>query len=295
LLRDTLKPLGLRCEEKGLELILERCTERTGAGSMVTRADLRQILTNLYWATPSNLPSSGSVILQGDGQKCWIDDGTTRSAFRGLRYRVSGFPKTSRTPFSRPFSQADSSVSRRFGGTGLGLTICVNLVKFDGLAGPLGRERRRAQGSRFNFTMVMPACRRVCPGRSCAASSVLQGCRALVVDDVAATHSAFWRPSLMRRGALVTSVESGEAALAALQAGAQRGEPYRLLLLDSAMPGLSGFDVAAALQRGETPPIGTVMMISAAGLRGDAQRCRELGVVAAYLIKPLLEDELRRG
>jgi two-component system sensor histidine kinase/response regulator len=82
--------------------------------------------------------------------------------------------------------------------------------------------------------------------------------------------------------------------LLALRAGAERGEPYRLMLLDSAMPGLSGFDVASALQRGDAPPIGTVMMISAAGLRGDAQRCRELGV-AAYLIKPLLEDELREA
>jgi PAS domain S-box-containing protein len=283
LLRDTLKPLGLRCEEKGLELILD-VAPNVPSWLNGDPSRLRQILTNLL-GNAIKFTERGSVILKVTSE---VLDATHNTLHFAVCDTGIGIPQDKQDTIFEPFSQADSSVSRRFGGTGLGLTICVNLVKM--MAGNLWVESEEGQGSRFNFTMVAG----VAEAQAGLAQPVsLQGCRALVVDDVAATRSAL-AASLTHWGALVTSVESGEAALAALQAGAQRGEPYRLLLLDSAMPGLSGFDVAAVLQRGETPPIGTVMMISAAGLRGDAQRCRELGV-AAYLIKPLLEDELREA
>ncbi len=283
LLRDTLKPLGLRCEEKRLELILDVAPD-VPAWVNGDPSRLRQILTNLL-GNAIKFTECGSVILK---VSCVALDATRNT----LKFEVCdtgiGIPQDKQQAIFEPFSQADSSVSRRFGGTGLGLTICVNLVRM--MDGDIWVESEEGQGSRFNFTIVAG----IAEAQTGHAQPIsLQACRILVVDDVAATRKAL-EVSLSHWGALVTGVDNGEAALLALRAGAERGEPYRLMLLDSAMPGLSGFDVAAALQRGEAPPIGTVMMISAAGLRGDAQRCRDLGV-AAYLIKPLLEDELREA
>ena len=283
LLRDTLKPLGLRCEEKGLELILEVAPDVP----LWVNGDpsrLRQILTNLL-GNAIKFTERGSVILKVMAEAL---DATHNTLHFVVCDTGIGIPQDKQNSIFEPFSQADSSVSRRFGGTGLGLTICVNLVRM--MDGEIWVESEEGQGSRFNFTMRAGLAQEQA-GQ--AAPISLQGSRILVVDDVAASRKAL-EVSLAHWGALVTSVGNGQAALDALRVGAECGEPYHLLLLDSAMPGLSGFDVAAALQQGDAPPIGTVMMISAAGLRGDAQRCRELGV-AAYLIKPLLEDELREA
>lgn len=136
--------------------------------------------------------------------------------------------------------------------------------------GAIWVESEEGAGSRFHFTIAAA----LAPGQSGHQEPVsLAGCRVLLADDVAATRKAL-ASAMERRGALVTTVASGRQAIAALREAGERGEPYRLLLLDSVMPEVSGFEVAEALHRGEVPAVGTVMMISAAGLRGDAQRCQ---------------------
>ena len=283
LLRDTLKPLGLRCEEKNLELILDMAPNvPEWVNGDPTR--LRQILTNLL-GNAIKFTERGSVILKVAVEA--FDAGHHTLQFVVCDTGI-GIPPEKQNAIFEAFSQADSSVSRRFGGTGLGLTICVNLVKM--MNGEIWVESEEGQGSQFHFTLVAG----VAQGqRAAVVPTSLQGRRVLVADDVAATRAAL-TASLIHWGAQVDAVASGEAALKALQLASEKNEPYRLLLLDAAMPGLNGFDVAEALQRGDTPPTSTVMMISAAGMRGDAQRCRTLGI-AAYLIKPLLEDELREA
>ena len=280
LLRDTLKPLGLRCEEKGLELILDVAP---GVPEWVNGdpSRLRQILINLL-GNAIKFTERGNVVLQ-----VAVDEIDAVRVV--LHFTVSdtgiGIAPDKQSSIFEAFSQADSSVSRRFGGSGLGLSICGKLV--DLMDGAIWVESEEGAGSRFHFTIAAA----LAPGQSGRQEPVsLAGCRVLLADDVAATRKAL-ASAMERRGALVTTVASGRQAIAALREAGERGEPYRLLLLDSVMPEVSGFEVAEALHRGEVPAVGTVMMISAAGLRGDAQRCRELGV-GAYLIKPLVEDEL---
>jgi PAS domain S-box-containing protein len=280
LLRDTLKPLGLRSDEKGLELIVSMAA---GVPEWINGdpSRLRQILINLL-GNAIKFTEQGNVMLQVAVEA--ID-----AARVVLHFTVSdtgiGIMQDKQSSIFEAFSQADSSVSRRFGGTGLGLTICGKLVSL--MDGRIWVESEEGLGSHFHFT-VNAGLAAGLPSRPEPLS--LAGCRVLLADDVAATRSIL-AAILMRRGALVTTVASGREALVALRAAGEKGEPYRLLLLDSAMPEVSGFDVAEALHRGDVPAVGTVMMISAAGLRGDAQRCRELGV-GAYLTKPLVEDEL---
>ena len=282
-LRDTLKPLALRCEEKGLELVLAIEPE-VPAWVNGDPSRLRQILINLL-GNAIKFTEQGHVGLQVAVEASEADRVM-------LHFTVSdtgiGIAPDKLQSIFEAFSQADSSVSRRFGGTGLGLTICGKLVAL--MEGQLWVDSELGQGSRFHITIVVGVAAEQAPH---PAPISLNGCKVLIADDVAANRRML-EAALSRWGAAVTTVDSGQAALEALRAAGARGESFRLLLLDSAMPGGSGFEVAEALHRGEVAPTGTVMMISAAGLRGDAQRCRELGV-GAYLTKPLLEDELREA
>jgi PAS domain S-box-containing protein len=279
-LRDTLKPLAMRCEEKGLELVLNIDPD-VPAWVNGDPSRLRQILINLL-GNAIKFTEHGHVDLQVSVESLEA----TRSV---LHFTVSdsgiGISPDKLQSIFDAFSQADSSVSRRFGGTGLGLTICGKLAALMG--GRIWVNSELGRGSRFHVTIVVGMAAEQAP---LSPPISLHGCRVLVADDVAANRNMLVT-ALSRRGAAVTAVDGGEAALDALRSAAADGHSYRLLLLDSAMPGLSGFEVAEMLYRGEVPATGTVMMISAAGLRGDAQRCRELGV-GAYLTKPLLEEEL---
>ena len=283
LLRDTLKPLGLRCEEKGLELILEVAPE-VPEWVNGDPSRLRQILINLL-GNAIKFTERGHVALH-------VAVDAQDAAQTLLHFTVAdtgiGIPPDKQQSIFEAFSQADSSVSRRFGGTGLGLTICGKLVAL--MDGNLWVDSEPGLGSNFHVTIVVGAAQQQAAHFE---PMSLHGCRVLVADDLPANRQML-AAALTHWGAVVTTVSNGQAALDALRVATERDEPYRLLLLDSVMPEVGGFEVAAALQHGEVSATSTMMMISAVGLRGDAQRCRELGI-AAYLIKPLMEDELREA
>ena len=111
------------------------------------------------------------------------------------------------------------------------------------------------------------------------------GLSVLVVDDNA-TNRRILKEILLRWGMRATLADGGEEALFALRSARESGEPVDLVLLDFQMPGMDGFEVAAAIKQKPELAATTIMMLSSVGHRGDAARCRELGV-AAYLTKPI--------
>ena len=112
----------------------------------------------------------------------------------------------------------------------------------------------------------------------------------LVVDDNA-TNRLILDELLAGWGMRPTAVDGGPAALAAMRQAGDAGEPFPLVLLDAMMPEMDGFAVAERIQRDPELAGTAVMMLSSADLRGDAERCRALGI-AAYLRKPVKESEL---
>jgi PAS domain S-box-containing protein len=283
LLRETLKPLAFRAEEKHIELVVA-CDPLVPDWLVGDPTRLRQVLINLL-GNAIKFTDRGTVVVR-------VGLLSLTEERLELQFTISdsgiGIPADKQGAIFEAFSQADSSVSRRYGGTGLGLTICSKLVALMG--GRIWVDSVEGVGSHFHFTLNLglahgqPLVRR---------HAALPGCRVLVADDVAASRDML-AGVLREWGAEVTAVASGQQALAALAAAQVANEPYRLLLLDAAMPEMDGFDVAAALHADASPPTATIMMVSAAGLRGDAQRCRELGV-GAYLTKPLVPDELHEA
>jgi CheY-like chemotaxis protein len=118
----------------------------------------------------------------------------------------------------------------------------------------------------------------------------MEGLQVLVVDDNP-TNRRIFADRIARVGASPTAADGASAAMMALQHAADAGRPFRVILLDSQMPGVEGFDLAEQIKRDPKFADPTIIMLTSASQRADATRCRELGI-AAYLIKPVGHAEL---
>jgi CheY-like chemotaxis protein len=185
------------------------------------------------------------------------------------------------------FSQADSSTARKFGGTGLGLTISMRLVRMMG--GRMWVESELGKGTRFHFTVpVETASADV--GKEPPARVELAGFPVLVVDDNL-TNRRILGEMLRHWGMRPDLAPSGAEAITMLQEAARGGAGFGLLLVDAHMPDMDGFTLVQRIRQQLDASKMTIMMITSVGQRGDAARCRELGI-AAYLIKPIVQSQL---
>jgi CheY-like chemotaxis protein len=196
-------------------------------------------------------------------------------------------PDKLRTVFE-PFTQADGSTTRKYGGTGLGLTICTRLVAL--MDGRVWAESEPGRGSTFSFEVGLEP--DLGPAEPAVSPAALTGVPVLVVDDNA-TNRRVLAGLVQRWGGRPVCAADGPKGLTELTAAADRGEPFSLVLLDATMPGMDGFAVAERICR--DPQLGTaaVLMLTSADRPGDAARCRALGV-AAFLVKPVHPAELNR-
>jgi len=248
---------------------------------------LRQILVNLV-GNAIKFTKQGEVIVQVAAEQCTENDAQ-------LHFTVTdtgiGIPAEKQAAIFEAFTQADGSMSRTYGGTGLGLTISTRLVAL--MKGRIWVESEPGKGSRFHFTahfeVQKPNARIVEPRDK----GVLRDMRVLIVDDNATNRKILSR-ILLGWGAQPTSAESGAQAIEFMREFQRLGKSFPLILLDAQMPEMDGFALAESIKRKPEWGAATIMMLSSAGQRGDAKRCREIGV-AAYLTKPVGQDELLRA
>ncbi len=282
-LRDTIaqvmRTLAPKADAKDLELLLRiaPAVPDMVAGDPLR---LRQVLVNLL-DNALKFTERGEVALDVDVESREASDVTLHFAVRDTGV---GIPPEQHRLIFEAFSQADSSTTRKFGGTGLGLAISARIV--DGMHGRIWVDSVQGAGSTFHFTCrlgVAAAQPRTVP------ATPLAGLRVLVVDDNAANRQLL-TDMLGGWGMRPVAVADGRAALAASAEAEADGDPIRLALLDGRMPEMDGFSVAEAL-RGQPGAAPTVMMLTSAGSRGDAARCREIGI-RAYLLKPVAQSEL---
>jgi len=286
-LEEALKMLALRADEKRLELLCEVAPEVPD----VVRGDsarLRQIVVNLV-GNAIKFTSAGEVALK-------VQPGAGNGTDRLLHFTVTdtgiGIPQDKLKAIFEPFSQADTSTTRQYGGTGLGLTISTRLVGMMG--GKLWVASEVGRGSEFHFTLRLEAAKGAAiEVGAIAPPEILRHVKVLIVDDNR-TNRRILEGMLKRWDMKSTSVESGPEALAQLSTAREGGAPYALVLTDMHMPDMDGFTLVERIRQRSELSTATIMMLTSAGHRGDSVRCRELGV-AAYLLKPIRQSELREA
>jgi two-component system sensor kinase len=280
---DALHALGVRAGEKELELAYLVPPDVPDA-LLGDPGRLRQIIINLV-GNAIKFTDRGEVVMAVTVEE--RDEEYVR-----LNFVVSdtgiGIPEDKQRHIFEAFTQADSSTVRRFGGTGLGLTISMQLVKLMG--GHLWVESEVGKGSTFHFD-VRFGLDREAAAKPWPRPVELQDMPVLVVDDNK-TNRRVLEDVLVNWGMQPTLAADGEAALVRLGAAAERGEPFRLALLDVMMPGMDGFQLSERIRRDARLAGCTLLLLSSAGQLEDSTRCSELGI-ARYLIKPVKQSDLR--
>jgi PAS domain S-box-containing protein len=280
-LEDAIRTLAHRAHEKGLELV---CHVVPGVpDALVGDVDrLRQIIINLV-GNAIKFTDQGEVVVRVTVERQSEGEAELHIAVSDTGI---GIPGDKLQALFQPFSQADTSTTRRYGGTGLGLAIVRQLAAL--MRGRAWAESTAGQGSTFHvtgcFALQQSASRRP------ALPAALQGLPVLVVDDTAVNRRLLTEV-LSGWGMKPTAVTGGAEALAALEQALGAGNAYPLVLVDCMMPEMDGFALVEAIGRRPELARCTVMMLSSASAVADRARCRKMGV-AAYLTKPIKQSDL---
>jgi two-component system sensor histidine kinase/response regulator len=291
-LGDTLRTLALRAEQKGLELALDVDTDvREMLWGDVNR--FRQIVINLV-GNAIKFTEVGEVVVKVETAENNAESMVTEPSSGDITLHVSvsdtgiGIPLDKQRMIFEAFTQADSSTTRQYGGTGLGLTISTQLVALMG--GRMWVESTPGVGSSFHFTMrtSSPVGGVITP--TATRREILEGMPVLIVDDNATNRRILEQ---MVRGWLMhpTLACSGGEAFMAIDDAKRGGIRFPLILLDAQMPTMDGFSVAEKINADAEQSGTTVMMLSSSGHHADISRCADLGITS-YLTKPVRSSQL---
>ena len=286
-IEGALKTLALRADEKGLELLCE-VSQEVAESVVGDPGRLRQILINLI-GNALKFTTEGEVGL-------WVQADEADEKGTTLHFIVTdtgvGIAQDKVETIFESFNQADTSTTREYGGTGLGLTISKHLLEMMG--GDIWVESEVGVGSHFHFRVRLGTFgSREIADAGTAAPPRLRGIKVLIVDDNR-TNRRILERLVKRWGMNPTTASDGEAALAALSTALEADEPYGLVLTDVHMPNMDGFGLVERIKRRMELSTSTIMMLTSGGRRGDATRCRELGI-SGYLLKPVRQSELREA
>ena len=278
-LSRILKPLALTAEQKGLELI---CDIHPDVPEEIAADPVRlgQILLNLLGnALKFTALGEIEVNVTLDGLK-----GSQAQLHFVVRDTGIGIPLNRQKAIFEPFSQADSSTTRKYGGTGLGLTICVRLVRLMG--GRIWLESFPGQGTYFHFTIDVPV---ISEGARVGSHepSKLAGLAVLIVDDNAGTRRVLAAMAIRERMQPTLAANSSEA-LTALE-----GQQFGLLLIDCQMPDVDGFVLMQQIKGRAAMAATPLIMLTSPAKPQQTARCRELNLVA--LGKPVNQAELAQA
>jgi signal transduction histidine kinase/DNA-binding response OmpR family regulator len=280
---DTLRALAPRAHAKGLELACQISPDIPPAlGGDPSR--LRQIMNNLI-GNAVKFTETGEVVVRVD---CERIEGKRVSVTISVSDTGIGIPREQHATIFDAFVQADGSTTRRFGGTGLGLTISARLAELMG--GAIRIESEPGRGTQVYVTLPFEIRGALAIPTPSGELKDLYGLDVLVVDDNA-TNRRILEEILTVWGMRPTLVDGGLAAIAALERALAAGKPFPLAIIDFQMPDLDGFGLAGRIKARPELATTMIMMLSSVGNKGDGVRCREVGV-ASYLTKPVRQSLL---
>ena len=280
-LENMVKNLAFLAHKKGLELAC-RIARETPVALKGDPGRLRQIVVNLL-GNAIKFTDKGEVVVTVD-----MDSETEDEVC--LHFQVKdtgiGIPKDKQDSVFDLFTQADESTTRKYGGTGLGLSISSKLVEMMG--GKIWVESEPGKGSIFHFTARFGLQKTVSQKvRSDWAD--LEGMRVLVVGDNDTNLSIM--EEILTNWRMKPTLVDGQNVLQVLEKAEETNEPFRIILLDADISHPDGFQITSDITRALKTSLPSIIMLSAVGMRGDAEKCRALGI-SAYLSKPVRQSDL---
>src|SRR6266852_4207928 len=278
-LGDTMKTLALESHRKGLELAYEIRPDTPDAllGDPVR---LRQIVLNLV-GNAIKFTERGEVVMRVQRQSSDESGGT---CYFTVSDTGVGIEEEKQTAIFAPFLQGDSSTTRIYGGTGLGLTISARLVEV--MDGKIWVESEPGKGSIFHFTVRF--------GLQTAAQEQgaidFKGLRALVVEDHAVSRRILV-DTLKRWNIEAHETESCKSVTEILEPAKRAKAPFRLVLLDDTLPGVDSYELAAQIRKSPRLGVQSVIVLGSA-LRREEKGDRLDSEVLSCLTKPVKQSEL---
>jgi PAS domain S-box-containing protein len=280
MLDDMNDLLAIRAQEKGLEYLC--CVDLSVP--RLLRGDsgrLRQILTNLV-GNAVKFTSEGEIRIDA----ALVHETNSHATLRfTIKDTGIGIAAEKRDALFSPFVQADASTTRQYGGTGLGLAISRQLVALMG--GEIGMDSTLGAGSTFWFTLALEKQPQKVDAR---AKADIKGLRILVVDDHATNRDLLMR-LLTSWGCRGSAVDGGEAAMKMLREAVASREPFRIAILDMAMPDMDGEMLGRRIKEDERLAETQLVLLTSLVAHGDTARIHEIGF-AACISKPVRSARL---
>ncbi|MCJ7681823.1 MAG: response regulator, partial [Candidatus Aminicenantes bacterium] len=282
-LGDIVSAMAFQAHKKDIELVY-RVNSDIPDYLIGDPGRLRQILLNLI-SNAIKFTHKGEVSVEVRVKE--RDDRRILLQFT-VRDTGIGIPEKQLEKIFLAFTQVDGSTTRKYGGTGLGLSISSQLVHL--MDGDIWVESKTGEGSRFHFTIRLGIQKE--PKEQLIPVELLEirDLPVLVVDDNA-TNRFLLKEMLTNWNMKPTLASSGRSGLNLLKQGVNQKKPIALAIIDSQMPEMDGFELARRIQSNPLFRKLRIMMLTSSGMRGDAARCRELGILA-YLTKPVKQSEL---
>ncbi len=288
-LRTTVEEIGdllaPKVEERGLEYV-QLIESDVPVALRGDPGRLRQVLLNLA-SNAIKFTTEGEVALlvslnETDGERV-----TLRFAMRDTGI---GIEEEKCASLFKAFAQADASTTRKYSGTGLGLTISKRLAEMMG--GQIDVESTVGEGSTFSFTAVFTKQAQAQEGGPPGPAKYrsFEGTRVLVVDDNA-TNLRLMQVLLGSWDCQYGEAPSGAAAFEALRDAKAAGAPFDIAVLDMQMPEMDGETLGKAIKADPELRSTLLIMMTSHGSRGDAKRLQDIGF-AAYLTKPIKQQQV---
>jgi PAS domain S-box-containing protein len=285
-LGDTLRALAVRAHQKGLELVSNVQSDVPDALTG-DAGRLRQVLLNLI-GNAIKFTEKGEVVVQVRAASDAAPANDQVHLLFAVRDTGIGIPKEKQATIFRAFEQEDSSTTRKYGGTGLGLTISAQLAALMG--GKIEVESEPGRGSTFSFTARFGRSTRFRAADAGESSDLLDNLRVLIVDDNVTNRQILeeWLRNWRMRP---VAVGGGAAAVDALRHAAAAGAPYSLVLLDGRMPDGDGLAVARQIRERVDISSTRIILLPSEDSGINSALSREMGI-NAYLLKPVQQSEL---
>jgi signal transduction histidine kinase/CheY-like chemotaxis protein/HPt (histidine-containing phosphotransfer) domain-containing protein len=281
LVGQTLRTLSARANQKGLEMVFN--VEQEVPDALIgDPGRLRQILINL----------AGNAVKFTEKGEISVIISLIEESLEGVQLRFDvkdngiGITPEQQERIFQAFEQGDASTTKQFGGTGLGLSISKRLVTLMG--GDIWVTSTPGEGSCFSFTTLVGL--QVNAASDAAATANLAGVTALVIDDNSINRQMF-SGFLARWNMNIRMACDAPEAIALLEQMRTEGQLPGVMMTDVHMPGTDGWELVETLRRQQKYDELKILIMPSAGMRGDAQRCRELHV-NGYLTKPVVMEEL---